>query len=160
MSDAGRLQPCFLCGWQNAVSVLMNGQQAELDHRGRSCGERHYWRDLWHYRELFYVLAWRDVAVRYKQTVIGVGLGFDPAVADHGRVHGDLWQDRRSLPTEGTTPYALMVFAGLLPWQLFSTSLTGASNSLVGNANLLSKVYFPAPHCACIRRGRCFRRLS
>jgi lipopolysaccharide transport system permease protein len=104
--------------------------------------DAHYWRDLWRYRELFYVLAWRDVAVRYKQTVVGVLwavlrplLTMIIFTAIFGRI--------AKLPTEGAAPYALMVFAGLLPWMFFSTALSDASGSLVGNAHLISKVYFP-----------------
>lgn len=101
-----------------------------------------YWSDLWRYRELFYVLAWRDVAVRYKQTVIGLAWALlQPllTMVVFTVVFGGL----AKLPSEGSAPYALLVYAGMLPWQLFSTSLTGASGSLVGNANLISKVYFP-----------------
>lgn len=104
--------------------------------------EQQYWRDLWRYRELFQVLAWRDVAVRYKQTVIGVAwavirpfLTMVVFTVIFGRV--------AKLPSEGDAPYALMVFAGMLPWTFFSTALAEASNSLVTNANLISKVYFP-----------------
>jgi lipopolysaccharide transport system permease protein len=107
---------------------------------GRS--EKHYWRDLWRFRELFLVLAWRDVAVRYKQTAAGAGwaivqpfLSMVIMTVIFGRVAG--------LPSEGTAPYAIMVFAGLLPWQFFANALTLASQSLVSNANLISKVYFP-----------------
>ena len=104
--------------------------------------EKNYWRDLWRYRELFQVLAWRDVSVRYKQTVIGVAwavvrpfLAMLVFTVIFGRV--------AKLPTEGSAPYALMVFAGMLPWTFFSTALSEASNSLISNANLISKVYFP-----------------
>ncbi len=104
--------------------------------------ERNYWSDLLRYRELFYILAWRDIAVRYKQTVIGVAwavirpfLTMLIFTVIFGRV--------AKLPTEGTAPYALLVLAGMLPWTLFSTALGEASNSLVTNANLISKVYFP-----------------
>lgn len=104
--------------------------------------ERHYWRDLWRYRELFFVLAWRDVAVRYKQTVIGlVWALIQPLLTMI--VFTVIFSKVAKLPTEGVAPYALLVYAGLLPWQLFSTSLTGASGSLIGNSNLISKVYFP-----------------
>lgn len=104
--------------------------------------ERHYWRDLWNYRELFFVLAWRDVAVRYKQTVIGLAWALlQPllTMVVFTLIFGTL----AKLPADGAVPYALMVYAGLLPWQLFATSLTGASNSLISNGNLISKVYFP-----------------
>jgi len=103
--------------------------------------ERQYWRDLWSYRELFFFLAWRDILVRYKQTVIGV-----------------LWAVLRPLLTmavltivfgkwakmpSGGVPYPILVFAAMLPWQLFANSFAGASNSLISNSNLISKIYFP-----------------
>ena len=104
--------------------------------------EKNYWADLWRYRELFLILAWRDVSVRYKQTIIGVAwaiirpfLTMVVFTVIFGRV--------AKLPSDGNAPYALMVFAAMLPWSLFSTSLSEASNSLIGNANLISKVYFP-----------------
>jgi lipopolysaccharide transport system permease protein len=104
--------------------------------------ERHYWRDLWAYRELFAILAWRDVAVRYKQTVIGIAwavirplLTMVVLTIIFGRL--------ANLPSDGTTPYPLMVFAGMLPWFLVSSILSDASNSLIGNSNLIGKVYFP-----------------
>jgi lipopolysaccharide transport system permease protein len=106
---------------------------------GRS--ERHYWRDLWRYRELFRVLAWRDISVRYKQTVIGAAWALIRpflAMVVFTVVFGIIAR----LPSHGA-PYALLVFAGLLPWTLFSTALSDAANSLVSNANLISKVYFP-----------------
>jgi len=104
--------------------------------------ERHYWLDLWRYRELFRVLAWRDLSVRYKQTVIGVIWALIRpflTMVIFTIVFGRIAQ----LPTDGTAPYALMVFAGILPWTFFSTGLSEASNSLINNANLISKVYFP-----------------
>src|ERR1700684_2399084 len=104
--------------------------------------ERHYWRDLWAYRELFAILAWRDVAVRYKQTVIGIAWSVVRpflTMVIFTIVFGRLAR----LPSESAAPYPVMVFAGMLPWFLFSTILTEASSSLVGNANLISKVYFP-----------------
>jgi lipopolysaccharide transport system permease protein len=104
--------------------------------------ERYYWRDLWAYRELFAILAWRDVAVRYKQTVIGAAWAIVRpflTMVVFTVVFGRL----AKLPSEGGAPYPVMVFAGMLPWFLFSTILGEASNSLVGNANLVGKVYFP-----------------
>lgn len=104
--------------------------------------DRQYWLDLWRYRELFLILAWRDVAVRYKQTVIGALWAFlrpFMTMVVFTVVFGSL----AKLPTEGTTPYAVLVFAGLLPWTLFSSVLNEASSSVIGNANLVSKVYFP-----------------
>ncbi len=104
--------------------------------------ERQYWQDLWRYRELFYILAWRDISVRYKQTAIGVAWALIQPLLTmlimtvvFGKVAG--------LPSDGDAPYSLMVFAAMLPWQFFSTSLSTASQSLVSNANLISKVYFP-----------------
>jgi lipopolysaccharide transport system permease protein len=104
--------------------------------------ERHYWLDLWGYRELFYVLAWRDISVRYKQTVIGTAWALmRPFVTMV--VLTLIFSKLAKLPSDGAAPYALMVFAGMLPWSFFSTGLADASNSLIGNANLISKVYFP-----------------
>lgn len=106
---------------------------------GRS--EVHYWRDLWRYRDLFYFLAWRDLLVRYKQTVFGVlwavlrpFLTMVIFVVIFSRVAG--------LPSDGV-PYAILVLGGMLPWQFFATALAESSSSLVANANLITKVYFP-----------------
>jgi lipopolysaccharide transport system permease protein len=104
--------------------------------------ERHYWRDLWHYRELFSVLAWRDLSVRYKQTVIGVAWALIRPFLTMV-IFTVIFGKVADLPTEGGAPYALMVFTGMLPWTLFATALGEASVSLIGNANLISKVYFP-----------------
>jgi lipopolysaccharide transport system permease protein len=104
--------------------------------------EQHYWRDLWRYRELFWILAWRDVSVRYKQTLIGVAWAvLRPflTMVVFTIVFGRL----AKLPTEGDVPYALLVFAGMLPWYLFSNSLTSAADSMVGSSHLIGKVYFP-----------------
>jgi lipopolysaccharide transport system permease protein len=104
--------------------------------------ERNYWSDLWNYRELFAILAWRDVAVRYKQTVIGVAWALvRPCLTMI--VFTVIFGSIAKLPSDGGVPYSLMVFAGMLPWFLFSGVLTEASSSLVTNANLISKVYFP-----------------
>jgi lipopolysaccharide transport system permease protein len=107
---------------------------------GRS--EGHYWRDLWRYRELFRVLAWRDLSVRYKQTIIGVLwalirplLTIFVLTVIFGRI--------AKMPTDGNAPYALVVAAGMLPWIFFSTGLSEASNSLIMNDKLITKVYFP-----------------
>ena len=104
--------------------------------------ELNYWRDLWRYRELFQVLAWRDISVRYKQTIIGAAWALIRpflTMVVFTIVFGSL----AKLPSEGAAPYALMVFAGMLPWSFFATAVADASNSLIGNANLISKVYFP-----------------
>lgn len=104
--------------------------------------ERHYWRDLWRYRELFIVLAWRDVSVRYKQTVIGLAWVMLQPLAS-AAVFTIIFGKVAKLPSLENVPYAVMVFAGLLPWQLISGSVNATANSLVGNAGLISKVYFP-----------------
>src|SRR5689334_22599875 len=96
--------------------------------------ELNYWHDLLRYRELFYILAWRDIAVRYKQTVVGIAwalirpfLTMLIFTVIFGRV--------AKLPSDGSVPYALLVLAGMLPWTMFSTALSEASSSLVTNAN-------------------------
>jgi lipopolysaccharide transport system permease protein len=101
-----------------------------------------YWHDLWRYRELFMVLAWRDLSVRYKQTIIGVAWALIRPLLTM-LVFTIVFGRIAKLPSDGTTPYALMVFAGMLPWTFFSAGLAEASNSLINNANLISKVYFP-----------------
>jgi homopolymeric O-antigen transport system permease protein len=103
--------------------------------------ERQYWRDLWHYRELFYFLAWRDLLVRYKQTVVGVSWSLIRpllTVVVLTFVFGKLGK----MPSGGV-PYPLLVFCGMLPWLFFSTAIAESGNSLVMNSNLISKVYFP-----------------
>lgn len=103
--------------------------------------ESHYWRDLWRYRELFYFLAWRDLLVRYKQTVIGVAWSvLRPLVTMV--VFTVVFGRLAKLPSEGV-PYSVLVLAAMLPWQFFVNALGEGSNSLVGNANMLTKVYFP-----------------
>lgn len=104
--------------------------------------ERHYWSDLWRYRELFVILAWRDVAVRYKQTVIGVAWAIVRPFLTMV-IFTFVFSRLAKLPSDGGVPYPILVFAGLLPWFLFSSILGEASNSLIGNANLIGKVYFP-----------------
>jgi lipopolysaccharide transport system permease protein len=104
--------------------------------------ERHYWRDLWRYRELFYTLAWRDLAVRYKQTVIGITWALlQPLLTMI--IMTVVFGLVAKLPSEAKAPYSVMVLAGMLPWQFFSSSLSASSQSVVMNANLVAKVYFP-----------------
>ena len=105
-------------------------------------GEKNYWRDLWRYRELFYFLAWRDILVRYKQTAIGIAWALVRPFLTM-LVFTFIFSKVAKLPAPGSVPYALLVFAAMLPWQFFSTALGEASNSLIGNSNLISKVYFP-----------------
>ncbi len=105
--------------------------------------EAHYWRDLWRYRELLGLLAWRDIKVRYKQAVLGLAWAvIQPAVQVVllTFVFGKLAQ----MPAgDSRLPYPLLVLAGLLPWQLFANAFSGAGGSLVGNSHLIAKVYFP-----------------
>jgi lipopolysaccharide transport system permease protein len=104
--------------------------------------EKNYWTDLWRFRELFYILSWRDLKVRYKQTVIGVAWSIIRPLLTM-IIFSVVFGRIAKLPSEGTAPYAILVFAGLLPWQFFANALTESSNSLIGNTNLISKVYFP-----------------
>ena len=118
----------------------MNTEYELILEPGRA--EKHYWADLWRYRELFQVLAWRDVSVRYKQTVIGVAWALIRPFLTM-LVFTIIFGKIAQLPSDGAAPYSLLVFTGMLPWTFFSTALSDASNSLVANANLISKVYFP-----------------
>lgn len=118
----------------------MVGKTELIIEAGRT--EKQYWRDLWRYRELFYFLAWRDILVRYKQTAIGIAWALIRpflTMVVFTVVFGQLAR----LPSEGDAPYAILVFAAMLPWQFFANSLSESSNSLIANANLVSKVYFP-----------------
>lgn len=104
-------------------------------------GALHYWRDIWRYRELFFFLAWRDILVRYKQTAIGIAWSVIRPLATM-LVFTVVFGKLAKLPSNGV-PYPVMVYAAMLPWQFFANSLTESSNSLIDNANLLTKVYFP-----------------
>jgi lipopolysaccharide transport system permease protein len=104
-------------------------------------GFKNYWKDLWHYRELFYFLAWRDILVRYKQTVIGVAWSIIRPLLTMV-VFTVIFGNLAKLPSNGV-PYPILVFAALLPWQFFSNSLSESSNSLLSNSNMLTKIYFP-----------------
>jgi lipopolysaccharide transport system permease protein len=104
--------------------------------------DRHYWRDLWNYRELFLILAWRDLAVRYKQTTIGVAWAvIRPAITV--AIFTIVFSRVANLPSDGRAPYALLVFSAMIAWTLVSSILGDASASLVNNASLIGKVYFP-----------------
>jgi homopolymeric O-antigen transport system permease protein len=107
---------------------------------GRS--EKNYWNDIWRYRELFYILSWRDIKVRYRQTTLGILWAIIRPLLTmiiltfvFGEVAG--------MKNKSAVPYAIVVFAGLLPWQFFSNALSESSNSLIGNERLITKVYFP-----------------
>lgn len=114
-------------------------------------GARDYWRDLWRYRDLFVILAWRDISVRYKQTVMAFAWAvLRPLLTMI--VFSAIFAGVAHLPGHGVAPYPLLVLAGMLPWFLFSSILSEASNSLLGAANLIGKVYFPrliAPAAVC-----------
>src|SRR5579872_4691006 len=103
--------------------------------------ERQYWRDLWRYRELLYFLTWRDLIVRYKQTVVGVAWAVIRPFLTM-LVLTVVFSKFAKVPSGGV-PYPILVFCALLPWQFFSTALSESGNSLVSNSNLISKVYFP-----------------
>jgi lipopolysaccharide transport system permease protein len=118
----------------------MTSSQSQLVIRAGE-SERRYWQDLWRYRELFYFLAWRDILVRYKQTAIGIAWALLRPLLTM-IVFTVVFGAIAKLPSNGV-PYPILVFAGLLPWQFFSNALSECSNSLIGNSNLLSKVYFP-----------------
>jgi lipopolysaccharide transport system permease protein len=104
--------------------------------------EKNYWADLWRYRELFFFLAWRDILVRYKQTVIGVAWSVVRPLLTM-IIFTVLFSRVAKLHSDAAVPYALLVMAGMLPWNFFSNSLSESSNSLITNVNLISKVYFP-----------------
>jgi lipopolysaccharide transport system permease protein len=116
-----------------------NDQVELVIEAGRTEGQ--YWQDLWQYRELFYFLAWRDILVRYKQTAIGIAWALIRpflTMVVFTIVFGKL----AKLPSEGV-PYPILVFSAMLPWQFFANALSESSSSLIANANLISKVYFP-----------------
>jgi lipopolysaccharide transport system permease protein len=102
----------------------------------------HYWKDLWRYRELFLFLSWRDILVRYKQTVIGIAWSVVRPVLTM-IVFTIVFGKFAKFPSEGGAPYAVMVFAALLPWQLFANAVQQTSTSLVRNTAMISKIYFP-----------------
>jgi lipopolysaccharide transport system permease protein len=125
---------------KNMANTLNSENQFTLVIEAGRAGH-HYWLDIWRYRDLFFFLVWRDILVRYKQTVIGIAwVVIRPIMTMlvFTLVFGKL----AKLPSDGV-PYSLMVFSGMLPWFFFSSALSESSNSMVANSNLLSKVYFP-----------------
>ena len=116
------------------------GMTEQLIEPGRA--ERNYWTDIWRYRELFYFLAWRDILVRYKQTVIGVAWSVVRPLLTM-IIFTVIFSRVAKLHSAAAVPYALLVMAGMLPWQFVSNSVSESSNSLAMNSNLISKVYFP-----------------
>ncbi len=120
------------------MNTAENGQVLVIE-----AGKTHsrYLRDLWAYRELFLILAWRDIIIRYKQTVVGIAwsvirplLGMVIFTLVFGRI--------ANLPSDGI-PYPLIAYSGMLVWQFFSSTVSTGSESLLTNTNLISKVYFP-----------------
>ena len=105
-------------------------------------GEKNYVKDLWHYRELFYFLSWRDILVRYKQTVIGIAWAVVRPFLTM-LIFTFIFNRVAKLHSDASIPYPLLVMAGMLPWQFFANSLTESSTSLTNNTNLISKIYFP-----------------
>jgi lipopolysaccharide transport system permease protein len=104
-------------------------------------GIKHFWKEIWNYRELFFFLAWRDILVRYKQTIIGIAWSVLRPLLTMivlTIVFGKL----AKLPS-GNIPYPILVFAAMLPWQFFSNTLSSSSNSLISNQNMIAKIYFP-----------------
>jgi len=123
----------------NSATNPENQLQETVIEAGRI--EQQYWRDLWNYRELFFFLSWRDILVRYKQTVIGLLWALIRPVLTM-MVLTVVFGKLAKMPSEGV-PYPILVFTAMLPWQLFANSFSDASNSLIANTNLISKVYFP-----------------
>lgn len=107
-----------------------------------STTNKNYWQDLWRFRELFYILSWRDIKVRYKQTSIGIAWAIIKPLLTM-LIFTFIFGNVAGMQAQVTVPYAILVSAGLLPWQFFSTAFSEASNSLIVNQNLISKVYFP-----------------
>lgn len=138
----------FICyaGWfLTTLSISLRSMTIDTNHKiiiQAGQANRGYWRDLWRFRELFLFLTWRDILVRYKQTVFGILWSVIRPLLTmvvFTLVFGKI----AKLPSEGEAPYALLVFAALLPWQMFSNALQESSNSLIGNEGLISKVFFP-----------------
>ncbi len=104
--------------------------------------EKHYWIDIWKFRELFLFLTWRDIIVRYKQAAMGIAWAVIRPLLTM-LIFTVVFSKVAKLPTEGKAPYSIMVFSALLPWQFFSQAFSSAGNSFIANSNLLTKVYFP-----------------
>lgn len=135
----GLTQSTITKNWELPPSHMTQQETELIIEAGRT--GRQYWLDVWRYRELFYFLAWRDILVRYKQTVIGLAWALLRPLLTM-IVFSVVFGSLAKLPSEGV-PYPILVFSGMLPWQFFSNALTESSNSLIVNSNLLSKVYFP-----------------
>jgi len=118
----------------------MNDKYEIIIEKGRI--EKNYWSDLWRFKDLFYILSWRDISVRYKQTVIGILWALIQPLLTMG-IFTIVFGKIANLPSDGNAPYAILVYVGMLPWQFFASSITATSNSLIGNTQLITKVYFP-----------------
>ena len=103
---------------------------------------KNYWWDIWQHRDLLYILAWRDIKVRYKQTVLGIAWSVLQPLFTM-LVFTFVFSKIAHLPSEGEAPYTIMVFAGMIPWHFFSSAVRESSNSLIANDQLVTKVYFP-----------------
>ena len=124
------------------VYELMNKASEFTLHIEAGKTDRQYFKDLWRYRELFYFLSWRDILVRFKQTVIGVLWAIlRPFITMV--VFTVVFSNIAKLPSDGNAPYPILVYAAMLPWQFFSSALSESSNSLIANSNMISKIYFP-----------------
>jgi len=139
-SDAGLADDASPAHARRAPAAKASDERVLVLEAGRA--ESNYWRDLWSYRELFLILAWRDVAVRYKQTVIGVAWAVIRPLSTMV-IFTVIFGRLAKLPSDGATPYPILVLTGMLAWFFFSSILGDASDSLIGNANLIGKVYFP-----------------
>ena len=129
-----------LKGLLSGISIMaINEKDYIVIEAGKS--ENNYFRDLWRYKELFYFLSWRDILVRYKQTVIGVAWSVIKPLLTM-LIFSIVFGRIAKLPSE-FAPYPILVFTALLPWQFFSSALSDSSNSLISNANMISKIYFP-----------------
>lgn len=126
-----QMAACDRLGTSSAGQLLIDADRIE----------QQYWSDLWRYRELFFFFAWRDLLVRYKQTVVGISWSIIRPLITMlilTVVFGKL-----SKMPSGGLPYPLLVLCGMLPWNFFSTAISESGNSMVANSSLISKIYFP-----------------
>lgn len=103
---------------------------------------KNYFSDIWQYKDLFYILTWRDIKVRYKQTVIGILWSIlRPLITM--LVFTIVFSWIAKMPSEADVPYPILVFAAMIPWQFFANAISESSNSLISSGQLITKVYFP-----------------
>src|SRR5687768_5442502 len=103
---------------------------------------RQYAREVWRYRDLLFILSWRDIKVRFKQTTLGAAWALLRPLLTLV-ILTVVFSKIARLPSEGAAPYALLVLSGLLPWQFFAAGLSAAANSVIVNVKIVSKIYFP-----------------